>query len=398
MTIKVAMISPDSLPVPAVKGGAIQLGIQQIIDENEKLNMLDLTVYSVFDEEARAASEKYQNTRFHFIKSANKSFAVKRINNVLNFLNIRHRFDVNPGYTKSLCEQLSKNRFDTIIIKNTVRFVEPISKITTDPIWLQLHNDNLNNCILRCKPIYGACRKVLVNSHYLKKRVLTIENARSEDVFVHKNCTDIHSFKKEQYSNEIKELKNKYKIHDDDIVILYSGRTVPEKGIKELIMAVKKLPEGLKFKLLIVGSKGFGKKVTNIYLYQLKKIADSIRHKIIFTGFIQYHDLPKIHAISDMAVVPSIWEEPAGRVITEAMASGLPVIASGSGGMEDYINKESTIIVRRGKTFIEDLSSEIKRLMEDKLLRERMGKAGQEFVKKFDSYIYYKQLIEFLKR
>jgi glycosyltransferase involved in cell wall biosynthesis len=277
--------------------------------------------------------------------------------------------------------------------------VEPISKIADSFIWLQLQNDHLNHNTYRSEIIYALCHKVLVNSTYIKNRVLTIKNAKPENISVHRNCTDISMFDKNRFSADvILKIKKRFGINDGEVVILYCGRIVSEKGIRELIMAVRKLPRNLKIKLLIVGSKNFDKKVFNFFLHSLKKLSKEISDKIVFTGFIPYKELPEVYAVSDIAVVPSIWEEPAGRVIIEAQASGLPLIASGSGGMLDYICKDSTIVVKRGKNFIDNLSFEINRLVNDSVLRNTMGRAGYEFAKNFDSHKYYEQLIKLLRR
>ena len=50
MRKKVAVVSPGGLPVPNVCGGAVETGIQQIIEENEKHGWVDLTVYSIWNE------------------------------------------------------------------------------------------------------------------------------------------------------------------------------------------------------------------------------------------------------------------------------------------------------------------------------------------------------------
>lgn len=66
--MKVLLISPCMLPVPAVKGGAVLTLIESLIKENEKKQKIDLTVIGSFDKEAKEKSCVYRNTKFIFIK------------------------------------------------------------------------------------------------------------------------------------------------------------------------------------------------------------------------------------------------------------------------------------------------------------------------------------------
>ena len=92
--------------------------------------------------------------------------------------------------------------------------------------------------------------------------------------------------------------------------------------------------------MLIVGNSGFGIETTTNYDQILLEIASQMKDKVVFTGFIHNKQLPMIHSIADIAVVPSIYDEPAGLVVIEALASGLPLIITDSGGMPEYINNE----------------------------------------------------------
>ena len=85
-----------------------------------------------------------------------------------------------------------------------------------------------------------------------------------------------------------------------------------------------------------------------------------------------------------MAIVPSRWAEPFGIVVIEAMVSGRPVIASGTGGIPDLvIDGETGILVPPGDPVA--LRSAMKQLIDDPDLRDRMGEAGKTRVVAFQS-------------
>ena len=66
--MKVCFISPNVLPVPAVKGGACETLVETIIKYNEIYNLFDITNVSIFEEKAVEKSKMYHNTDFIFIK------------------------------------------------------------------------------------------------------------------------------------------------------------------------------------------------------------------------------------------------------------------------------------------------------------------------------------------
>ena len=121
-----------------------------------------------------------------------------------------------------------------------------------------------------------------------------------------------------------------------------------------------------------------------------------MKDRIIFTGFIPNKELYKIHHISDVAVIPSIFEEPFGLTVIEAMASGLPLITSDAGAIPDIVDDKNAIIVKRDKNFISNLSIALDRLACDKLLREEMGKHSEKLAQDYDTPNYYNNFCNIL--
>lgn len=117
---------------------------------------------------------------------------------------------------------------------------------------------------------------------------------------------------------------------DGKKVLLFVGRFVEIKGIKYLLKAMEKIDA----KLIIVG-KGPQEK-------ELKEIAINLKDKVRFIGPQSHDELAITYASSDIFVIPSITlpggvTEGTPTVITEAMASGLPVVGSISGGIPEVI-------------------------------------------------------------
>lgn len=117
-------------------------------------------------------------------------------------------------------------------------------------------------------------------------------------------------------------------------VIYYCGQLIERKGVYELLEGFRlyqqKEKEGRDLTLLMVGQ---GREMSNLKsIIKERKIEN-----VIFTGFVQYEEVFKFYAISDLFILPS-HEEVWGLVLNEAVAAGLPVISTNvTGGAPDLI-------------------------------------------------------------
>ena len=394
---KIAIIAPTNLPIPATKGGAVETGIQQIIDENEIKRKVHIDIFSYYDETANEKSKKYKETTFNYYNETKiekiRTSIIKTLNYIFRKMKINLKINMRIGYTQYIKEVLKKEKYDAVLIKNAVDIVLPISKATNARICLQLHNDFLNKNTYKASKIVEVCDRIITNSDYIKRCVLTIKNAENKKIFINKNCIEIERFNditEEQKNNIIKQ----YNINMQDQIILFSGRMVPQKGVKELLYAVEKLPKDKKWKLYIIGSKWFSENTKDRYQKEILEISKGLEDKVKCVGFVPYKEIPIWDKIASIIVFPSIWEEPAGRVAIEAQAAGTPLIISDAGGIKEYVTNNSAIVVKRGENFIEELSNQILRVLEDEKLRKVMSDAGIENSKNYTSEHYYEEIIE----
>ena len=161
-------------------------------------------------------------------------------------------------------------------------------------------------------------------------------------------------------------------------------------------MAFKKYCINLNAKLLIVGNAGFGKGKKSNYDDEVLNLAKGLEDKIIFTGFIHNSKLLDIHDLADVSVIPSMWDEPAGLVVVEAMASGIPIITTGSGGIVEYVNNKCSIIVKRDENVVDNIGEAILKLYYDKNLRNEMSIESRKKSREYMPNIYYKRFIEII--
>ena len=118
----------------------------------------------------------------------------------------------------------------------------------------------------------------------------------------------------------------------------------------------------------------------------MKTKAKIIDYKIVFTGFIPYNQVPNYLMLADIAVLPSMWEEPFGLTIVESMAVGLPLITTRSGGIPEICEGIATIVEK--ENIVNNLYSAILELYELPEKRKQMAKASIEHAKLFDKEIF----------
>ena len=142
-------------------------------------------------------------------------------------------------------------------------------------------------------------------------------------------------------------------------------------------------------KLLIIGSPFFGNTENeDDFVRELKLKAESIKERIIFTGFIPYSDMPQYLKLSDIAVIPSLWDDPCPNTVLEAQAMGLPIITTRRGGIPEEVTDKNAILLSTDEHFVDNLTSSIVDLYQHLDKRIQMSKASIENSKYYNHHRY----------
>ncbi len=157
----------------------------------------------------------------------------------------------------------------------------------------------------------------------------------------------------------------------EDTTILFVGRCYPlQKGLETLVRAVALLPARLRIRVRIVGDDWGGHDTIGRLASAL-----AISDRITVTGPVAREVLVQEYARADIFVLPSLFE-PFGIVLLEAMASGLPVVASRVGGVVEVVEEEKTgLLVEAGNPG--QLAGAIARLVLDEHSSKKFGRAGR---------------------
>lgn len=186
--------------------------------------------------------------------------------------------------------------------------------------------------------------------------------------YVIPNGVDIQEFNS---NNDGMELREKYGLSEDDLVVLSVGEFIPWKGFDLLIQAVSRVSDA---HLLLCGS---GRMEG-----PLKDLAKTVaRGRVIFVGQVPHREIYKHYSACDIFALGS-YGEPFGIVLLEAMASGKPVIAHNAPAQRWIVGDGGLTVNVKD---IVEFSKAIRRLRNRKI-REKLGALARERVKQSFSW------------
>ena len=152
--------------------------------------------------------------------------------------------------------------------------------------------------------------------------------------------------------------------------LLYAGRLSPLKGVDTAIGALAHLPGMARLEIVGAGDAG--------HLASLRALAKrlGVERRVRFPGPAPPAAMAERYAAADVVLFPVRWAEPFGRVPLEAMATGTPVVATGTGGSADYLRDGANALLARPDD-PPALAAAVTRLAADPRLRRRLRGEGR---------------------
>ena len=224
--------------------------------------------------------------------------------------------------------------------------------------------------------LYGKLSAVVAVSDFVRQNILATSPIDNERIRIIFNGLDpeknISLTAGDQ--NRRKVIREELGAPDNDLVLAgVVGRLEPRKGQEILLRAAAKLADRLpELRFAVVGAPESG------YDRALKKMAMELglNDRVVFTG--HRKDAASLYAALDILIVPSL-EESFGLVAAEGMLAGLPVAASDSGALPEFISDgETGLLFAPGDP--QDLARSLERLARDSRLRLKLGQAAREWV------------------
>ncbi|PIZ63844.1 hypothetical protein COY16_00840 [Candidatus Roizmanbacteria bacterium CG_4_10_14_0_2_um_filter_39_13] len=255
----------------------------------------------------------------------------------------------------------------------TARFVKSTYQI---PYIITVHGSELptaqkdDRYIALTMDALRKAKRIVPNSGYTKEwsaKVFGDEFTRNMTVIP--GGVDIGKFKKVSTTKIDKEYNLKGKK-----VVLFSGKLTKYKGVEYLVKAARKIDA----EILILGDGSERKK--------LEKIAkDYALTNIRFLGHIKddTEKLVQLYSRADVLTAPSVWDEPLGLVILEAMACETPVVVTKKGGIPLAVKEGKNGLFVKARQ-VNDLADKINTLLSNDERRRKMGILAREIaVSKF---------------
>jgi glycosyltransferase involved in cell wall biosynthesis len=151
--------------------------------------------------------------------------------------------------------------------------------------------------------------------------------------------------------------------------VLFVGRLVPAKGVDVLLRAARRFDAAID----ICG--------TGRHEQHLRRLSArlGLTDRVAFHGWVDEGALVARYERAALAVIPSIWPEPWGMVGTEALAQGVPVVGSDTGGIPDWLGRAGGVLVAPGDP--RALGRAIAALLDDPERRATLARAGRAWVR-----------------
>lgn len=357
--MKILMICTEKLPVPPIRGGAIQTyisGSLPFLKKQHQITVLGITDPSLPEKET-----------------------------IDNIQYVRVPGIVLETYMEGVIQYLRSNQFDLIHIFNRPRLVLPVRQVAPNAkITLSMHNDMFNPEKIGMEEgnaVINEVSRISTVSHYIGDQIKSrFPHAEGKLKTIYSGV-DSNRFLPGHHSNMQKIRQSLRREHglENKTVILFAGRLSTNKGVDRLIRALPALASKYKdLALVIVGSNWFSQNNVTDYVAYVRSLAKKLPIPVVTTGFVLPSEIQNWFAVADIFVCTSIWQEPLARVHYEAMAAGLPIVTTARGGNPEVIipgeNGYIVDVPEDPSQFTEKLAL----LLSNRTRMKKMGERGRE--------------------
>lgn len=389
---RIVFIPCGILPIPAVRGGAVENLVQQLLDQNELYGEYEFITYSPYDENAVKKSHTYKYTSFVFVPLTGILCKVQTAFYRLcgEIKSKVGNYDFQNLFLHKIIKDLERRgHIDCVLLENAPKFAIEIRSHFPDVKIIQ-HYHNVPDEQRIWQAVDNCTDKYFCISHFVKRKVEEIFHlgCASDKAKVFYNCLDISRFYK---ADEAKRniIRERLGLETDDCVIIYTGRLQPYKGVKQLMQGFSNL-KGHNVRLLVVGGSFYEGAKKNKFIQELESMALGLGSKVVFTGFVSYDTIPDYYAIADIAVVPSVCEDAFALTGLEAMASTLPLIVTRVGGIPEVVNNECAILLNNDNLLSKNITTALSCLVANKQKRKAMSIAALKRASTFSIDTYWK--------
>jgi len=385
--MRVALVSSGLVPLPPIKGGAVEEYVYQLSRHLRRLGV-----------DAVAVDAKWNGID---VETDNVNGAeILRIPvrpPTLNKRNIAMEFQ----FGKTASKYLNKEDFD-VIHANTAwaGFALAVNRKRSHSFVYTCHNPlwpedkvHLGERVVRLVEgfMMRASNAVVALNKTMYRAIVEKAGVNGDKAVIIPNGVDVDYFKPGLRNDEF---LSKFNLEEGNY-ILFVGRVSSEKGVHLLLRAFSYIAqESVHVKLVIAGplTSSFSASGTSPYARAVVEYAKRrLPGRVIFTGAVNRDELRVLYSNAHLFVLPSL-AEAFPMVLLEAMASGTPPIGSTAGGIPDIITDGvNGLLFKKGDW--KDLATKMLTLINDETLRNKLAaKARETAVEKYSWQVVVSRL------
>jgi len=361
--LKVAWVTPGPFAVPSDRSSSVE----RVVEHLARLlaATADITVYG------RRA----------------KGFPAEEYLQGVRYRRVPYRGPV--SYFREVARQIAGQKPDVIRVENRPKLALWLKRrFSTTPVWLALHSLTfVTPPRIGCKRLrecFRAVDLILANSEFLRARLIELIPEAAHKIETHVPGVEPAAFPSRWEADQTDERERMLAASGlgGRKVVLFAGRLRRYKGVHRLLAAmphiVRAVPEAV---LVIAGGASYGSNKATPYVRRLHRMARSMPGHVRFLTYVPHRRLAEWYRCADVAVVPSSRNEAFGLVVVEAMASGVPVVATAAGGIPEIVADGVTgYLVPLGTDVSRQLAEKTSELLLRPLQARMMGEAGRSRV------------------
>ncbi|MEX1031290.1 MAG: glycosyltransferase family 4 protein [Paenibacillaceae bacterium] len=358
--MKILVIAPEQLPVPAIVGGSVETCIDQVFRRlaarGHRITIIS-RAHPRLPQTGRSSGGK-----IHHIRISAKSKA---------------------RYISQAMRATHSQAYDFIQVENRPTFIQPVRKrFPRTPMILSLHSLTFMSRLSRHRgnQVLRLVNGVTTVGHFVTSTMKRRFPAYKHKFFTSHQGVNTTLFRPRSLAERAR-LRRQWSV-SGTTNILFVGRTVPTKGLHTLVKATGRIPKTRKpLRLIVAGSSWPGKQYQSPYIRTIKHLAKELHIRLTFTGYIPPARIHHIYQLADIFVCPTKYREGFGLVNVEAMASGIPVIASRRGGIPEIIQHEHNGLLVADYNNPAAFASAIHRILSNHSFAKRLAINGRRCVK-----------------
>ena len=386
--MKAAFINqPWDIVQPPVRRASVPIWTYEV--STRLARSMEVTVYSKRHAD-QPPTQHHEGVRYRRVHSTLDAFSMKYLDRLWKGCRFRRplfsRMTYHLGYIVQVARHCRDENYDVIHLHNLSQFLPVLRHYCPDSkLVLHMHCEWLNQLDRRLiGPRLEYANAIVGCSEYIARQAADAFPSHAD------KCHGIHG------GVDISRYAPREKTRSPQPRILFVGRISPEKGLHVLLEAfweaLRAVPElhldivgpNSQIPLEFLGSAtprvrslaAYYFRNADYYQFLRQCIPPQRSHQITFHDHLPHDELGTLYQRATVVVMPSVWDEPFGLCLAEAMASGLPVVASRCGGIGEVVqHKQTGLLVEPNDP--QSLAQALLTLLTSPSTCESMGHAGR---------------------